>query len=187
MTRRLRILSLAVLGAASVITASRAQAQYHQRSFQPASERTISYMVGLGVVDDGNRADSLARPWSIRLTSPVVGRFIVAEFAVGGVSTKTPDGVREHFVIPEGQVQLQLPAGPFRPYLGLGGGYVFGHQNTGAALEGDTPMATWALGLRTYLAGDKLTLNLEGRGRRFGSDADHRVGGEVTAGFGFRF
>jgi hypothetical protein len=144
-------------------------------------------MLGLGFVDDGSRSDSLARPWSVRLTSPIVGRFIVAEFAVGGLSTKTPAGEREHFVIPEGQVQLQIPAGPFRPYLGLGGGYVFGHQNTGAVLEGDTPMATWSLGLRTFLAGDKLTLNVEGRGRRYGGEDDHRLGGEVTGGVGIRF
>jgi opacity protein-like surface antigen len=187
MTSRLRVLSLAVLCAASVIAASKAQAQFHQRTLHSSPERTISYMVGIEYVDDGYESDSLARPWSIRLASPIVGRFIVAEFAVGGVSTKTPLGVREHFVIPEGQVQLQIPAGPFMPYIGLGGGYVIGHQSTGAVIEGDTPMATWSLGLRTFLAGDKLTLNLEGRGRRYGSQADHRMGGEITGGIGIRF
>jgi hypothetical protein len=95
--------------------------------------------------------------------------------------------VREHFVIPEGEVQLQVPLGPFRPYFGLGGGWVAGHENTGAALEGNTSMVTAALGMRTFLAGDKLTLNLEGRGRRYGSEADNRTGAEITGGIGIRF
>ena len=188
MTTRLRIFAVAALGAVSLLAASSAQAQYHQRQVRSsASEQTISYMIGLGFIDDGLRTDSLARPWSFRITSPLIGRFVVAEFALGGVSTKTPAGVRERFLIPEGQVQLQLPLGPFRPYFGLGGGWVAGHQNTGAVLEGNTAMVTAALGLRTFLAGDKLTLNLEGRARRYGSDADNRSGGEFTAGVGVRF
>ena len=188
MTTRLRILAVAALGAVSLFTSSSAQAQYHQRQVRSsASEQSISYMIGLGFIDDGLRTDSLARPWSFRVTSPIVGRFVVAEFALGGVSTKTPAGVRERFLIPEGQVQLQLPLGPFRPYFGLGGGWVAGHQNTGAVLEGNTAMVSSALGLRTFLAGDKLTLNLEARARRYGSDADNRSGGEFTAGVGVRF
>ena len=188
MNTRHRSLAIAALAAASVLGASSARAQYHQRPYRAStSERSISYMLGLGLIDDGVSRDSLARPWSIRIASPIIGRFVVAEFAIGGVSTKTPAGVREHFVIPEGEVQLQLPLGPFRPYFGLGGGWVAGHQNTGAVLEGNTSMVTSALGLRTFLAGDKLTLNIEGRARRYGSEADDRVGGELTAGIGVRF
>jgi hypothetical protein len=188
MTIRLRLYALVAIGAVSALASSSVQAQYHQRMVrETSSEQTISYMIGLGFIDDGLRTDSLARPWSFRVTSPIIGRFVVAEFALGGVSTKTPAGVRERFLIPEGQVQLQLPLGPFRPYFGLGGGWVAGHQNTGAVLEGNTAMVTSALGLRTFLAGDKLTLNLEGRARRYGSDADNRSGGEFTAGVGVRF
>lgn len=188
MTTRRRILAIAALAAASTLAATRAEAQYHQRMIrEPESERTISYMLGLGLIDDGVQRDTLARPWSIRITSPIIGKFIVGEFAIGGVSTKAPSGVREHFVIPEGEVQLQVPLGPFRPYFGLGGGWVAGHENTGAALEGNTSMVTAALGLRTFLAGDKLTLNVEGRGRRYGSEADNRTGAEITAGVGVRF
>jgi len=188
MTILLRLYSLAAIGTLSALASSSVQAQYHQRMVrETSSEQTISYMIGLGFIDDGVRTDSLARPWSVRLTSPIVGRFVVAELALGGVSMKTPVGVRERFLIPEGQVQLQLPVGPFRPYFGLGGGWVAGHQNTGAVLEGNTSMVTSALGLRTFLAGDKLTLNVEARARRYGSDTDHRTGGELTAGVGFRF
>jgi hypothetical protein len=188
MTSRRRILTLAAFVAASTFAASRAEAQYHQRMLrEPTSERTISYMLGLGLIDDGVQRDTLARPWSVRITSPIIGNFIVGEFAIGGVSTKAPDGVRQHFVIPEGEVQLQVPLGPFRPYFGLGGGWVAGHENTGAALEGNTSMVTAALGMRTFLAGDKLTLNIEGRGRRYGSEADNRTGAEITGGIGIRF
>jgi hypothetical protein len=144
-------------------------------------------MIGYAAIDDGINMDSLARAWSVRVTTPLIGNIVVGEFALGGMSTKRPDGVREHFLLPEGEAQLQLPLGPFRPYFGLGGGWVAGKQNTGAVLEGNTAMATAALGLRTFLSGDKLTLNLEVRARRYGSEADGRASGEFTAGFGMRF
>jgi hypothetical protein len=185
---RFRLCAVAMIGALSALASSSVQAQYHQRMVrETSSERSISYMIGFAAIDNGFDTDSMARAWSVRLTSPIIGRFVVAEFALGGLSTKTPTGVRERFLMPEGQVQLQLPVGPFRPYFGLGGGWVSGPQNTGTVLQGNTAMVTTALGLRTVLAGDKLTLNLEGRARRYGSDADHYTGGEVTAGFGFRF
>ena len=188
MTTRRRSFALAALGAASVFMSSAAQAQYHRQSYaRPSSERTFSYMIGVAAIDDGAQRDSLARAFSFRVTSPLISRFVVAEFALGGVSTKTPAGVRERFVIPEGEVQLQLPLGPFRPYFGVGGGWVAGHENTGAVLQGNTSMVTSALGLRTFLAGDKLTLNLEGRARRYGSTADGRTAGEFTGGVGVRF
>jgi hypothetical protein len=189
MTIRLRLYAIAAMGALSALASSSVQAQYHQRMVHETSnERSISYMIGFAAIDNGFETDSMARAWSVRLTSPIIGRFVIAEFALGGLSTKAPDGVRERFLMPEGQVQLQLPIGPFRPYFGLGGGWVSGPQNTGTVLQGNTAMVTSALGLRTVLAGDKLTLNVEGRARRYGSDADHHmIGGEVTAGFGLRF
>ena len=196
MTSRGRILALAALAAASTLVASRAEAQYHQRMIRDreSSERTFSYMLGYAAIDNSYSRDTLARAWSVRLTSPIIGRFVVAEFGLGGLSTKAPDGVRERFLIPEGEVQLQLPAGPFRPYFGLGGGWVAGPQNTGALLEGQRGMATAALGVRTYLAGDKLTLNVEARGRSYANASatdrngkPNPVSGELTAGFGIRF
>jgi hypothetical protein len=188
MTIRLRLYALAAMGAVSALASSTVQAQYHQRMVPEASsEHSISYMIGFAAIDNGFDTDSMARAWSVRLTSPIIGRLVLAEFSLGGLSTKTPAGERERFLMPEGQVQLQLPVGPFRPYFGLGGGWVSGPQNSGTVLQGNTAMVTSALGLRTVLAGDKLTLNLEARGRRYGSEADHYMGGEVTAGFGVRF
>ena len=190
MTTRTLLLTAATLSIASTIAPLTAEAQWHRgRQHSESSsgtEQTISYMVGYGVLDDGISVDSLARPWAVRLNAPIVGRFIAGEIGLGGISTKTDIGGRERFLIPEAQLQLQLPLGPFRPYVGLGGGYVLGRQDTGAALEGNMSVISTSLGLRTFLAGDRLTLNVEGRARQYGRD-ETWTSAEFTAGFGIRF
>lgn len=189
MGTRTLLLTAAALATASTIVSRAAEAQWHrgrQHYQSSAPEQTISYMVGYGVLDDGISVDSLARPWAVRLDAPIVGRFITGEIGLGGISTKTDVGSRERFLIPEAQLQLQLPLGPFRPYVGLGGGYVLGRQNTGAALEGNMSMISTSIGLRTFLAGDRLTLNIEGRGRQYGRD-ETWTSAEFTAGVGVRF
>ena len=191
MKTRTLLVTAAALVAASTIASSTAEAQWrrgrqHYSSDTQEPEQTISYMVGYAVLDDGISVDSLARPWAVRLNAPIVGRFITGEIGLGGISTKTDIGGRERFLLPEAQLQLQLPLGPFRPYVGLGGGYVLGRQNTGAALEGNMSMISTSIGLRTFLAGDRLTLNVEGRGRQYGRD-ETWTSGEFTAGVGVRF
>ena len=190
MTTRTVLLTAAALATASSFVPSTVHAQWHRGrqhyESSSSSEQMISYMVGYGVLDDGISVDSLARPWAVRLGAPIVGRFITGEIGLGGISTKTDIGGRERFLLPEAQLQLQLPLGPFRPYVGLGGGYVLGRQNTGAALEGNMSMISTSIGLRTYLAGDRLTLNVEGRGRQFGRD-ESWTSAEFTAGVGVRF
>lgn len=189
MTTRTLLLTAAALATASLAPLS-AKAQWHRGrqhyESSPASEQTISYMVGYAVLDDGVSVDSLARPWAVRLDAPIVGRFITGEIGLNGLSTKTDIGGRERFLIPEAQIQLQLPLGPFRPYVGIGGGYVLGRQNTGAALEGNMSVISSSIGLRTLLAGDRLTLNVEGRGRQYGRD-ETWTSAEFTAGVGIRF
>jgi len=189
MTTRTFLLTAAAITAVSTIAPVTAEAQWHrgrQHYESSTSEQTISYMVGYGILDDGISVDSLARPWAVRLNAPIIGRFITGEIGLGGISTKTDIGGRERFLLPEAQLQLQLPLGPFRPYVGLGGGYVLGRQNTGAALEGNMSMISTSIGLRTFLAGDRLTLNVEGRGRQYGRD-ETWTSGEFTAGVGVRF
>jgi hypothetical protein len=189
MTTRTLLLTAAALATASTIVPSTARAQWHRgRQHYESSppEQTISYMVGYAVLDDGISVDSLARPWAVRLNAPIVGRFLAGEIGLSGISTKTDIGGRERFLIPEAQLQLQLPLGPFRPYVGLGGGYVLGRENTGAALEGNMSVISTSLGLRTLLAGDRLTLNVEGRARQYGRD-ETWTSGEFTAGVGVRF
>ena len=184
MTRRVVTLTLA---AASLVAASSAQGQYHQRWQSRPSEQSISYVLGVAALDNGYSTDSLGRAWSVRIDSPIISRFVVGELALSGVSTKDLGGVRQRFVIPEAQIQLQLPIGPFRPYLGFGAGGVIGPTATGTVIDGGQRTVSTALGLRTYLAGDRLTLNIESRVREYG----HRDSGinsvDVTAGFGVRF
>ena len=189
MTTRTLLLTAAALATASTIAPLTAHAQWHrgrQHYESSTSEQTISYMVGYAILDDGISADSVARPWAVRLNAPIVSRFITGEIGLSGISTKTDLGDRERFLIPEAQLQLQLPLGPFRPYVGLGGGYVLGRQHTGAALEGNMSVISSAVGLRTFLAGDRLTLNVEGRARQYGRD-ETWTSGEFTAGMGIRF
>ena len=189
MTTRTLLLAVATLAIVSIVGPGDAQAQWsrgRQHYTRRAPEQTISYMVGYAVLDDGFVVDSLARPWAVRLNAPIIGRVLTGEIGVGGISTKTDIGGRERFIIPEAQLQLQLPLGPFRPYVGIGGGYVIGRQNTGAALEGNMSVLSTSIGLRTYLAGDRLSLNIEGRGRQYGRD-ETWTSGEFTAGFGLRF
>ena len=190
MKNRNVVLTVAALAAAAALAPSSAQAQWRRgrqhRSSPHTSEQTISYMVGYGILDDGIVVDSMARPWAVRLDAPIIGRIITGELGLGGMSTKNGFGGRERFLIPEAQIQLQLPLGPFRPYVGIGGGYVLGRQNTGAALEGNMSVISSSIGLRTFLAGDRLSLNIEGRGRQYGRD-ERWTSGEFTAGVGLRF
>ena len=188
MTTRTLLLTAAALATASLAPLT-AEAQWHrgrQHYSSAEPEQSISYMVGYAVLDDGVSVDSLARPWAVRLDAPIIGRFITGEMGLSGLSTKTNAGGRERFLIPEAQIQLQLPLGPFRPYVGIGGGYVLGRQNTGAALEGNMSVISSSIGLRTLLAGDRLMLNVEGRGRQYGRD-ETWTSAEFTAGVGIRF
>lgn len=189
MKTRTLILAAATMVVASSIASSSAEAQWRrgqQHYSAPEPEQTISYMVGYAVLDDGISVDSLARPWAIRLDAPILNRILVGEIGMSGISTTTDVGGRERFLIPEAQLQLQLPIGPFRPYVGIGGGYVIGRQDTGSALAGNVSVVSASVGLRTFLAGNRLTLNVEGRGRQYGQD-DTWTSGEFTAGFGIRF
>ena len=183
------LLTAATIVAASSMVSSSAEAQWRrgqQHYSKPDPEQTISYMVRHAVLDDGISVDSLARPWAIRLDAPIIDRIIVGEIGMSGISTTTDVGGRERFLIPEAQLQLQLPLGPFRPYVGIGGGYVLGRQNTGSALAGNVSVVSASVGLRTFLAGDRLTLNVEGRARQYGRD-ETWTSAEFTAGFGIRF
>ena len=190
MTTRTLVLTIAAVATATLLAPSSADAQWRRGrqhySSAHESEQTISYMVGYAVLDDGVSVDSLARPWAVRINAPILARVITGEVGLSGISTKTDVGDRERFLIPEAQIQLQLPLGPFRPYAGVGGGYVLGRRGTGAALEGNMSVFSASIGLRTFLAGERLSINVEGRARQYGRD-ESWTSGEFTAGFGVRF
>lgn len=179
MLRPVVVLALGVLVAGPVAADAQRRQRYHDR----APEGTLTYSVGLGIVDDGIYQDSVARPWAVRMAAPVIGRLVVGEVGLGGLSVKTPGGERERFLIPEAQLQLQLPLGPFRPYAGVGAGWVFGPRTPGAALAGSEPTVSTAVGLRTFLSGDRLMFILETRVRGFGRRSES-FGAEFTTGIG---
>ena len=102
--------TIILVAAGALIALPSAAGAQHRRHYQnDRSEGTITYSVGVGIVDDGVYQDSLSRPWSVRIASPVIGRILVGEVGLGGLSAKTPAGERERFLIPEAQLQLQLP------------------------------------------------------------------------------
>ena len=182
-----RVVALALVSA-SLTLASSAQAQYHNRYSSRSSEQSVSYTLGFAALDDGYATDSLARAWSVRMTAPILGRFVLGELGLGGISEKDLDGVRQRFVIPEAQIQVQLPVGPFRPYVGFGAGGVLGPAESTTILAGGARTVSTAIGLRTYLSGDRLTLNLESRVRQYMREGYANVSSvDVTAGFGVRF
>ena len=183
-----RAIALALV-AASLSFGSSAGAQYHQRYASRSSEQSVSYSVGIVALDDARYAtDSVGRAWSVRMTSPILGRFVMGELGLGGISEKDLDGVRQRFLIPEAQLQLQLPVGPFRPYLGFGAGGVLGPTQATTILAGGARSVSTAIGLRTLLSGDRLTLNLESRVRQYMRDGYPNASSiDVTAGFGVRF
>lgn len=179
----LRILVTLALGALVAVPSTASAQRRHRYTETQRSQSTLTYSVGLGIVDDGIYQDSLARPWGVRIAAPVIGKLIVGEVGLGGLSAKTPDGARERFLIPEAQLQLQLPLGPFRPYAGVGAGWVFGPRTPGSAILGGEPTVSTALGLRTFLSGDRIMFNLETRVRGFGRQGES-FGAEFTAGIG---
>ena len=182
-----RVVALALVLASLSVTSS-ARAQYHNRYASRSSEQSVSYSLGFAALDDGYSTDSLGRAWSVRMTAPILGRFVLGELGVGGISEKDYDGVRQRFVIPEAQLQVQLPVGPFRPYVGFGAGGVFGPTASTTILAGGARTVSTALGLRTYLSGDRLTLNLESRVRQYMREGYANTSSvDVTAGFGVRF
>ncbi|MES3034065.1 MAG: hypothetical protein V4813_08710 [Gemmatimonadota bacterium] len=88
-------------------------------------------------------------------------RWLLAEGAVSAFRPDEQFGQRRTYVVPEAQLQLQIPFGTLRPYLGLGAGYVFasGRQQV---------TASTAAGLRVRVAAVDLRGELRVRG--FGSE-----------------
>ena len=103
-------------------------------------------------------------------------RWLVAEAALQSIQPEEQFGVSARYTIPEVQLQLQYPGRVVRPYLGVGGGYVFASdgrekQGTGSGAVG--------LGIGPPSARlDVLTeLRVRGIGRSFGgSTAEWTLG-----------
>jgi hypothetical protein len=92
-------------------------------------------------------------------------RWLVTELALGLLHPPMQSGARETLLIPEGQLQVQLPFSYVMPYLGLGGGAVFAH---GDGRSETTATASVATGLRIVLPNAPVTLQAELRVRGIG-------------------
>ena len=102
-------------------------------------------------------------------------RWLVAEGAFGYFRPAEQSGIRSHY-IPEVQLQVQVPGHVVRPYLGVGGGYMF--TSGGPEKQGT---GSGAVGLRVVPPNAPVTvlgeLRVRGIGRSFGgSTAEWTVG-----------
>ena len=92
--------------------------------------------------------------------------WLVTELALGYLRPPMQSGARETLLIPEGQLQVQLPLNYVMPYLGLGGGAVFAR---GAGESETTVTGSVATGLRVDLPHAPVSLQAELRVRGIGS------------------
>ena len=106
-------------------------------------------------------------------------RWLVAEGALVFFRPMEQFGGRLRYTITEAQLQLQLPGRVFRPYLGVGGGYVFAQGND---MRGTGSVAA---GVRVALR-PSLDLRSELRVRGIGSSFSGSTA-EWTIGLGYRF
>jgi len=89
--------------------------------------------------------------------------------------------------VAEAQVQAQLPASRFRPYIGLGGGLLT-YFNNAVGRSSPTPTLSAAVGARIPVSALVLHGEFRLRGWKSRPDSDGtNVGGELTAGVGYFF
>jgi hypothetical protein len=92
-------------------------------------------------------------------------RWLVTEASLGYLHPPMQFGGRETLLIPEGQLQVQLPFNYVMPYLGIGGGWVFAHGDGRSERTGTASVAT---GLRVVLPNAPISLQAELRVRGIG-------------------
>jgi hypothetical protein len=116
----------------------------------------------------GARAEAELRPW------------LVAEGALGYAEPEDELGERSGYVIPEVQLQLQIPSTFLRPYVGVGGGVVLAE---GQDMRGTLSLAG---GVRVPLSSSRVHLRGELRSRGLGAEFGSQIV-EWTLGVGYRF
>jgi hypothetical protein len=138
---------------------------------------SVSLSYGLFQFDLSGTGDS--RMWAARVEKPL-NRFLLAE---GGVLFARPGqqfGDTTTFVVPEVQLQGQLPLGPVAPYIGGGLGMAFDLRDDQAGGTQSDVTLSVAGGLRawfTQVLGARAELRVRGIGSRFtGSAAEWTLG-----------
>jgi hypothetical protein len=148
-------LSLAglVFGAA-VFTPARASAQLPIPRFEIAGGVSKFDLSGTGTAPFG----------ALRVDLPLSALIIEGSF--GAFRPQENFGVHHTYIVPEGQIQLQLFPAIIRPYVGIGGGWV-------RAVDGPSPLRNEATGsisagVRAGLPGLPFSLRFEARLRGIG-------------------
>jgi hypothetical protein len=105
---------------------------------------------------------------------------LVIEGSLGAFRPQENFGVHRTYIVPEGQIQLQLFPAIIRPYIGVGGGWI-------RAVSGPDPRrndltGSLSAGVRLGLPGLPFALRGEVRLRGIGSGFDQRAS-EYTIGF----
>jgi len=153
--KTLKRLSLAglVIGAA-VFSPVRASAQLPIPRFELAGGVSKFDMSGTGTAPFG----------AVRVDLPITA--LIFEGSLGAFRPQEQFGVRRTYIVPEGQVQLQLFPAIIRPYVGVGGGWV-------RAISGPDPRrndvtGSLSAGIRAGLPGLPFSLRGEVRVRGIG-------------------
>jgi hypothetical protein len=126
---------------------------------------------------------------AIRLASPIIGRWMLADASFSYASLDEQfSTVNTRVGVLEGQIQAQLPVAHFRPYIGLGGGWLH-YFNNAVGRRTTTATVSGAVGLRVPVASRTLLrgeLRLRGWGSGSGSNFTNSAA-EFTAGVGYAF
>jgi hypothetical protein len=135
--------------------------------------------IGAGVSQFDLAGTGTAPMGAVRADFPL-GRLFMLEGGVGFARPEQQFGARTSFVVPEIQLQVQLPMGPVMPYLGAGGGIAMDFRpDQAGGLESDITLSA-AAGLRWWVTprlGTRAELRLRGVGNRFtGSAAEWTAG-----------
>ena len=121
---------------------------------------------------------------AIRADLPL-GRLVLVEAGLGVARPEQQFGARTTLVIPEAQLQFQLPIGPVLPYVGVGGGLAMDFRPDDAGGTQTEVTASGAGGVRWWItqrAGARAELRVRGVGDNFAGAA-----AEWTAGLMWRF
>jgi hypothetical protein len=115
---------------------------------------------------------------AVRVDLPLTA--LIVEGSLGAFRPQEQFGVRRTYVVPEGQIQLQLFPAIIRPYVGVGGGWV-------RAISGPDPRrndvtGSLSAGIRAGLPGLPFALRGEVRVRGIGNGFTSRAS-EWTIGF----
>lgn len=154
--------------ASAVLAPAKASAQLPIPRFEIAGGVSKFELSGTGTAPFG----------AVRVDLPLSA--LIVEGSFGAFRPQENFGVRRTYVVPEGQLQLQLFPAFIRPYVGIGGGWM-------RAVSGPEPLrsdvtASVSAGVRLGLPGLPFAVRGEVRLRGIGSSFGQRAS-EYTIGF----